>query len=131
MPRRVNTIEGRRHVRCVPVKARKPQFNELKVVPELRFTRAQYRMKDELTAWMAPWTNRLGNDDKANVAVGIPAATKQRHILCKWDAPVRLPPHQYVLASGYSFKPSVYYELATETGNLGRAAAVTYSGKLT
>ena len=128
MPKRVNTIEGRRHVRCVPV-ARKPQFNALKVVPELRFTRAQYRMKDEITAWMAPWTNRLGNDDKANVAVGIPAATKQRHILCKWDAPVRLPPHQYVLASGYSLKPSVYCELATETGNLGRAAAVTYSGK--
>ena len=86
-------------------------------------------MKDELTAWMAPWTNRLGNDDKANVAVGIPAATKQRHILCKWDAPVRLPPHQYVIASGYSLKPSVYCELAVEAGRLGRADAVSYSGK--
>ena len=50
MPRRVNSIEGKRHVRCVPVKARKPQFNDLKRCPELRFTRAQYRMKDQLAA---------------------------------------------------------------------------------
>ena len=50
MPIRVNTIEEETHVRCLPVKARKPQFNALKAVPELRFTRAQYRMKDEITA---------------------------------------------------------------------------------
>ena len=73
--------------------------------------------------------NRLGNNDKVNVAVGIPAATKQRHILCKWDAPVGLPPHQYVIASGYSLKQSVYCKFATETGKLGRTDAVTYSGK--
>ena len=42
---------------------------------------------------------------------------------------LQLPPHQYVIASGFSLKPSVYCELATKIENLRGADAVTCSGK--
>ena len=71
----------------------------------------------------------MGCDDKGNVFIGIPAATKQQQVLCRFDSPIRLPPHQYIIANGYSIKPSVYAEFTVAANEPGRHGAVSYSGK--
>ena len=60
--------------------------------------------------------------------MGIPAATKQSQVLMHLDYKVKLPYHQYVVASGHKLKPSVYAMCTIDPLLVGCPEAVSYSG---
>ena len=59
--------------------------------------------------------------------MGIPAATKQCQVLMHLEYRVKLPDHQYVIASRHSLKPSVYAFCKIET-RVGTSHSVSYAG---
>ena len=56
----------------------------------------------------------ISPDDNATCPMGIPAATKQDKVLMHLDYKVKLPDHQYVVASKHKLKPSVYAMCAVD-----------------
>ena len=60
--------------------------------------------------------------------MGIPAATKQGQVLMHLDYTVKLPDHQYVVATRHSLKPSVYAFCKIEPTLVGTPDAVKYVG---
>ena len=99
IPRRSDTIEGKRHVRTVPVKIRKAQ-NTLRNKHEdanFCFATKQY-MKDIASLFGAKNVILLSVDDKAKVPIGVTAANKQSHLIMHVDYEIRLPDHNFVRA---------------------------------
>lgn len=60
--------------------------------------------------------------------MGIPAATKQAQVLMHLDYKIKLPDHQYVIASRHSLKPSVYAFCVINPSLVGTPDAVEYVG---
>ena len=50
----------------------------------------------------------MSNDDKAQVKLGLAAASQQAPLLMHLDYRVRLPVHSYVVGEKHSLIPSVY-----------------------
>ena len=129
IPRRKNSIYGRRHVRVVPVQLRKPQYDGRKRHVSARFCFAVGLMLRELASWFGPeFCVFLSPDDKATCPMGIPAATKQGQVLMHLEYVVKLPDHQYVIASRHSLKPSVYAFCSINPTLVGTSKAVKYVG---
>ena len=77
IPRRWNTAEGKRHVKTVPVKLVKAQFDDRKTNEDARFGLASIRLAMELCSLVGPQHFLLlSPDDKARIALGIPAASR-------------------------------------------------------
>ena len=129
VPRRKNSLYGKRHVRVVPVQLRKPQYDGRKKHVSARFCFSVSLMVRELASWLGPeYCIFLSPDDKANCPMGIPAATKQSQVLMHLEYRVRLPDHQYVIASRHSLKPSVYAFCKIDSTLVGTPDAVRYVG---
>ena len=64
----------------------------------------------------------LSQDDKARIPIGLPAANKQAPFLMMMSRRVRLPDHDFVVATRHKLIPSVY--AAAKIDDNG----VTYSG---
>lgn len=62
------------------------------------------------------------------VAIGITAANIQAPMLMHMEYRVKLPDHDWVVASGHKLIPSVYAGIAIEKNGLGVSTAVGYSG---
>ena len=60
--------------------------------------------------------------------MGVPAATKQGKVLMHLEYKVRLPDHQYVVASRHCLKPSVYASCIIDPLLVGTPSAVKYTG---
>ena len=70
----------------------------------------------------------ISPDDKASCPLGIPAATKQGKVLMHLDYLLKLPDHQYVVATGHKLKPSVYAMCTIKPNLVGFPEAVAYTG---
>ena len=70
----------------------------------------------------------MSPDDKATCPMGIPAATKQGKVLMHLEYRVKLPDHQYVIASRHSLKPSVYAFCKIDGSRVGTHESVSYVG---
>ena len=68
----------------------------------------------------------LSQDDKAKVPLGLPAANKQSTIVKNMEYEVKLPDHDFVVASGHKLTPSVIAGLEVFAGNFDHG--VSYSG---
>ena len=129
IPRRSDSIEGKRHVVTVPVKLSKADTTAHKSHIDSRFASRTLFDLEEIASVIGPdemtW---LSCDDKCRVPIGLTAATKQSPLLMHMEYTVRLPDHDWVVAAGHKLIPSVYAGCVIEKGRFGDRAAVRYSG---
>ena len=130
IPRRWNTNEGRRHVQTVPVKLIKAQFNARKKNEDAQFGLAAIRLVMELCTLIGPQNTMLFSpDDKARIALGIAAASKEQPIVMSTEYRVKLPDHDWVVAEKHKFIPSVYAFLSINDDIVGdNATGISNSG---
>lgn len=106
--KRGNTIDGKRHVKTVPVRLRKATNDLHSSHPDQWFCRATIRGLDELASFLGPQdVARLSQDDKARVPLGLTAAKKQSPMVMHLLYPVRLADHDWVIAPKHKLIPSV------------------------
>ena len=129
MPRRVSSIEGKKHVRALPVKLIRAQNNKHKSHPDGRFCTATIHMTEELASVLGPRNVFFGSfDDKARVAIGITAANKQAPLLMHLKSRVQLPDHDWVVAKKHKLSTSVHAGIKIDSNGMGNKDAVSYSG---
>ena len=124
IPRRWDTTEGKQHVKTVPVRLIRAQNDGRHPHPDKGFTMETIENLRELAEIMGTkCVFALSQDDRARVPLGLPAANKQVPILMNMMYRVRLPDHDWVVATRHKLIPSVYAGLAFD--DKGR---VSYSG---
>lgn len=107
LPRRQNTLQGKRHTRTVPVKLSKPSNDEHKQHDDSRFCFITIENIKKLIALLGPdQVLVLSIDDKAKVPIGVTAAKLQSPIAMSLEWKVRLPDHDFVIASKHKLVPS-------------------------
>ena len=76
---------------------------------------------EELVSLLGPkhciW---LSQDDKARVPIGLTAANNQAPLLMHVEYRVRLPDHDFVIASRHKLIPSVYVAVDIKPNGLGK-----------
>lgn len=129
LPRRYNTVEGKRHVTTVPVKLSRPEADHHKAHPDQHFCTSTIRSLETVASILGP--NEvcfLSQDDKARVPIGLTAANKQAPLLMHVEYRVSLPDHDWVIAAKHKLIPSVYAGCIIKADAMSRPEAVTYSG---
>ena len=66
-------------------------------------------------------------DDKAHVKLGVVSAKRQKAMVLYFDYQLRLPSHDYVVASKHYLIHSVYSFLTILTLSIGKKIAVIYA----
>lgn len=128
VPKNYSTIEGRRHVKIVPIKLCRAQNDMHKVHPDTEFCVASIRYVEELASFLgANQTGFISQDDKARVPIGLTVAQKQSPLLMHLEYRVRLMDHDWVIAERHKLIPSVYAGIAIKPDRKG-PEAVSYSG---
>ena len=113
MPRRSNSVEGKRHVRTVPVRLKKVSNDEHKKHIDKYFaTNTIDHLKTLAGTFEADAMPFLRQDDNARVPLGLPAARKQAPLSMYLDLnyKISLPDHDFVIASGHKLIPSGKYD---------------------
>ncbi|CAF3364415.1 unnamed protein product [Rotaria socialis] len=109
LPHRSNSIDGKKHVRTVPVRLRKAQNDEHSKHEDGHFATATIRyIKDLAGIFGNDVVFFLSQDDKCKVPIGLPAAKIQAPMLMHLDYRVRLPDHDWTVAPRHQLTPSVY-----------------------
>ncbi|CAF2310322.1 unnamed protein product [Rotaria sp. Silwood2] len=109
LPHRSNSIDGKKHVRTVPVRLRKAQNDEHSKHEDGHFATATIRyIKDLAGIFGNDVIFFLSQDDKCKVPIGLPAAKIQAPMLMHLDYRVRLPDHDWTVAPRHQLTPSVY-----------------------
>ncbi|CAG7734862.1 unnamed protein product [Allacma fusca] len=121
LPKKYNSIEGKRHVNTVPVKIVRAENSARKDHVDSHFAAETMKNLKEIAELFGPVNVFvLSQDDKARVPLGLPAANKQAPILMTLKYRIRLPDHDWVVATKHKLIPSVYAFLTfTSSGNLG------------
>jgi hypothetical protein len=128
IPRNWLTSEGKKHITTANVKLARAQNDEHRQHADTAFTKATYDYLMELASILGSYDVAcLSQDDKAKVPLGLPAANKQSTILMNMEYRVKLPDHDFVVASGHKLIPSVIAGLTIESG-INLKSAVTTSG---
>jgi len=123
LPRNCATTEGKRHTKTVPVKLLRARNTERKQHEDTHFAAATIKfLKDVCVLLGKQSVCVISQDDKAKVHLGLPAAKKQGPILMKVDYMIKLPDHDFVVASRHKLIPSVYAALEIKKDH------VSYSG---
>jgi len=123
IPKRWISTEGKRHVTTVPVKLMKASANERSKHEDAHFAAATVGYLKELAVVLGSGPVLfLSQDDKCRIPIGLPAANKQSPFLMLMDRKVRLPDHDFVVATRHKLIPSVYAAAKISS------TAVTYSG---
>jgi hypothetical protein len=129
LPRRSDTLEGKRHVQTVPVKLVRAQADSHKSHVDAKFAMATIANMEEVASILGPLeVCFLSQDDKARVPNGLTAANKQAPLLMHMEYKVTLPDHDWVVAGGHKLIPSVYVGITIKTGEFGNRGAVIHSG---
>ena len=119
-PRRSDTTEGRRHVVTVPIKLSRSENNFRRHHQDAHFASATIRYLKDIAVLLGPKTSFvLSQDDKARVPLGLAAANKQSPILMHLNYRVRLPDHDWVVATGHKLVPSIYAALDVGKEHVG------------
>lgn len=109
IPKRKDSVERKRHVTTVPVKLRKVRNNQRKKHNDADFTFAMKKYLKNIASLFGPdQVFVLSIDDKAKVPIGITAATKQAPMVMHMTYEIRLPGHDFVVATSHKLTPSVY-----------------------
>ncbi|CAF0879390.1 unnamed protein product [Adineta steineri] len=121
LPHRSNSIDGKKHVRTVPVRLRKAQNDEHSKHEDGHFATATIRyIKDLAGIFGNDVVFFLSQDDKCKVPIGLPAAKIQAPMLMHLDYRVRLPDHDWTVAPRHQLTPSVYAAcMMTENNDVG------------
>ena len=123
VPKRLNSMEGKRHVTTVPVKLAKASANERQKHSDSHFATVTVNYLKELAVVLGSGpVFFLSQDDKCRVPIGLPAANKQAPFLMSMERRVRLPDHDFVVATRHKLIPSVYAAAKISE------SSVTYSG---
>ena len=97
--------------------------------PSTKFSRASIRSLDELATILGPAEVTFhSEDDKAKVPIWLTPANKQAPMLMHKEYQVRLPDHDFALASKHKLIPSPIGELKLVKSKDITNDAVTYSG---
>lgn len=129
LPRNSRSLDGKRHVKTVPVKLAKPGKDLHHTHDDGFFCTASMNALDELASLLGPAeVAKLSIDDKARVPLGIAAATSQAPLLMHMEYRVRLPDHDWAVADRHKLIPSVYAGIAIKENAFGDRSAVSYSG---
>ena len=109
LPRRGNTLEGKRHVQTAPVILLRPENNLRKRNEDRMYAKSVVDDLFEVAKMFGPETCLfLSIDDKARVPLGLTCANKQAPIIMHMEYKVRLPDHNFVVGEGHKLIPSVY-----------------------
>lgn len=129
LPKKSNSIEGRRHVTTVPVKLKRPEADHHKAHIDQHFCVSTIKNLQTIASILGPdQVFYLSQDDKARVPIGLTAANKQSPLLMHVEYKVSLPDHDFPVASGHKLIPSVYACCVIKEDKIGEPEAVTYSG---
>ncbi|KAJ6646124.1 hypothetical protein Bhyg_01334, partial [Pseudolycoriella hygida] len=129
LPRRSNSIHGKRHVITVPVKLIKTSNDMHRQHKDSKFAMTTINHINELASILGPnEVTFVSQDDKAKIPIGLPAANKQGPLLMHMEYRVKLPDHDFVIAKGHKLTPSVYAFCEIKPNGGGDASAITYSG---
>lgn len=129
LPRKSNSIEGKRHVTTVPVKLVKAQTSEHKSHVDSHFCLSTIRSVESLASLLGPHqVFYVSQDDKARIALGITAAKAQKSMIMHMQYRVTLPDHDWVKAERHKLIPSVYAGIGINEKGLGNLEAITSSG---
>lgn len=129
LPRRYNSLEGKRHVTTVPVKLSRPEADHHKAHADQQFCITTIRSMETIASILGPsQVGFISQDDKARVPIGLTAANKQAPLLMHVEYRVSLPDHDWVLAAKHKLIPSVYAGCVIKENAIGRPESVTYSG---
>lgn len=94
LPWRLDSSEGRRHVRTVPVKLIKAQTSEHKSHLDKYFCKTTISALNSLASFLGPdQVFFLSQDDKCRVPLGITISKKQKSLLMRVDYRITLPDH--------------------------------------
>lgn len=130
IPRRWDTLEGKKHTKTVPVKLMKPSNDEHKSHSDSRFCFSSIENVKKIAAMLGPSQVLLVSvDDKAKVPLGVTAAKVQSTMAMSLEYRVRMPDHDFVVAPQHKLTPSVTAFL-TLTPDRFSSDAVTNSGKV-
>ncbi len=106
LPRRALSNDGKKHVRTVNVRLRKAENKLHKKHEDGHFAAAAIRFaKDLATLFGNNCVFFLSQDDKCKVPIGLPAAKKQAPLLMHLDYVIKLPDHDFVVASRHQLTP--------------------------
>lgn len=109
LPKRINSIEGKKHVNTAPVKLVRPENNLHRQHIDGKFCIANIKYLEELSSFLGP--NEvcfISQDDKARVPIGMTAAHLQAPLVMHLEYRVQLPDHDWVVAGQHKLIPSVY-----------------------
>lgn len=124
-----STVEGKRHVKTVPVKLCRAQSDVHKDHQDQQFCKNTIRDLEIIASILGPEkTAFISSDDKARVPIGLTAAKVQAPLLMHMEYRVGLPDHDFVIAGKHKLIPSVYAGVKIEENMMGDPSAVTYSG---
>lgn len=119
LPRRADSIEGRRHKDALPIKLIRPQNSLMKDHADGHFATATVRyLKDFATLLGSDVVFFLSQDDKARIPIGLTAARKQAPLMMHLEYRIRLPDHDWVVAENHKLIPSVYACCKVDEGKL-------------
>ncbi|CAF1243948.1 unnamed protein product [Adineta steineri] len=121
LPHRTNSVDGKKHVRTVPVRLRKALNDDHGKHEDGHFATATIRyIKDLAGIFGNDVVFFLSQDDKCKVPIGLPAAKIQAPMLMHLDYRVRLPDHDWTVAPRHQLTPSVYAAcLMNENNDVG------------
>ena len=131
LPRRQYTIEGKKDVKTVPVKIScvKKILRKKHADANFIFATKEY-LKNTAIMFGPDYVLILSIDDKVKVPIGITAAAKQTPVVMHMAYEIRLPAHDFVVATTHKLTPSVYaaYEI-TKSSSKGDFN-ILYSGPM-
>ncbi|KAJ6639294.1 hypothetical protein Bhyg_12037 [Pseudolycoriella hygida] len=129
LPKRFNSIQGKRHVNTAPVRLIKASNDMHKQHADSKFAKTTIDHLNELASVLGPDdVIYLCQDDKAKVPIGLPAASKQGPLLMHMQYRVKLPDHNFVVAGGHKLTPLVYAFCGVKPDGGGDPSAIAFSG---
>ena len=132
IPRRVDSQEGKRHLRTVPVKLRKAKNTLRNRHADADFTFAIKRQMDDMVSLFGSDNVLvLSVDDKAKVPIDVTVVTKQAPLIMYVSYDIRLPDHDFVKATKHKLtqvKLSVYAVCEIKPPSLRADPEIIYSG---
>ncbi|CAF5175105.1 unnamed protein product, partial [Rotaria magnacalcarata] len=109
LPKNSRTIDGQRHVHTVPVRIRRPENSLHKHHGDTKFAQSTIRDLKHIAYTLGnEVVFYLSQDDKCRIPLGIPAAHKQAPLIMNMKIQIKLPDHDFVIATKHKLIPSVY-----------------------
>ena len=101
-------MEGKQHVRTVPVKLHKAQNNLRNQYKDADFIFATKQFLQDIVALFGSSVFVISVDDKAKVLINVTAATKQAQLVMHVSYEIWLPDHDFVKFTKHKLMPSFY-----------------------